>query len=109
MVVNRPAHDGFNREGTELNFNGDQNAIDHGAHIGPDAAKRSFQNDIADAGCLMQSLENFKFALPVRVAFTLKEFARNRIDVGKVVHPVSAGFENHFLAAIETDERPVPF
>ena len=40
MVVNRPAHDGFNREGTELNFNGDRDAIYNCAHVWTDAAKR---------------------------------------------------------------------
>ena len=86
MVVNRPAHDGLNREGTDLNLNGDRNAIDKRAHVRAIRSERTLKRRAPHVGHSLKRLENFHFAAAVFVAFVLREMARNGIGMREVIH-----------------------
>jgi len=58
---------------------------------------------------LFEALQNLPFTTPVKIAFTCRAFARNRIRVGEMIDVAATRFENDFLIALETREGTVSF
>jgi hypothetical protein len=103
-IVNRPPGDGFKRKGADLHFDRNRHPVYLRAYVGAVRSERTFQRDVSDIGFFLEREKDFHFAAPVFVAFIFGIQARERVDVGKMIHRASAGLQNDFIAAIRTFE-----
>lgn len=107
VIINRPTHDRLNRKRTNLNLDGDWDAIHVCADVRADGSKRTLQRNIANMRLLQQRLVNLHLASAMLVRFALGEFAGDGVSMSKVVDAVPAAFQKNRITTNKARKRAV--